>query len=112
LFQPDLPLVFADIGMMEQVLMNLVVNARDAMPKGGRLTIAPSSKFISVNKFPNSDGITEGEYVVMSIKDTGQGIKPEYLSKIFDPFFTTKGIGKGTWLGLATVHNIIYQHNG
>lgn len=112
LYQPDLPLVFADIGMMEQVLMNLVVNARDAMPKGGRLTIATSSKFISVNKFPNSDGITEGEYVVISIKDTGQGIKPEYLSKIFDPFFTTKGVGKGTGLGLATVHNIVYQHNG
>lgn len=110
-YQPDLPLVLADIGMMEQILMNLVVNARDAMPKGGRLTITTSSKFISANKFPNSD-ISEGEYVIISIKDTGQGIKPKHLPKIFDPFFTTKEAGKGTGLGLATVHNIVNQHKG
>ena len=111
-YQTNLPLVLADIGMMEQVLMNLVVNARDAMPKGGRLTITTSSKFIPSNQIPNKDDIVEGEYVIISIKDTGQGIKPEHLPKIFDPFFTTKSFGKGTGLGLATVHNIVNQHKG
>lgn len=109
---PDIPPVFADIGMLEQMIMNLVVNARDAMPKGGRLIISTSSKFISSQQLPKRQELQEGEYIVVSVKDTGCGIKPEDLPKIFEPFFTTKGPGKGTGLGLAMVQNIVYQHRG
>ncbi|MGC8829548.1 MAG: PAS domain-containing hybrid sensor histidine kinase/response regulator [Verrucomicrobiia bacterium] len=112
LIKPDIPTILADIGMMEQMIMNLVVNARDAMPKGGRLTISTSSKFIPAQQLPKRQDLKQGEYIIISVKDTGCGIKPEDLPKIFEPFFTTKGQGKGTGLGLAMVQNIVYQHKG
>lgn len=110
--QTDVPLILADIGMMEQMIMNLAVNARDAMPKGGNLKISTKTAFIPANRLPKRQDVQEGEYIIVSVKDTGHGIKPEDLPKIFEPFFTTKGVGKGTGLGLAMVQNIVYQHKG
>jgi PAS domain S-box-containing protein len=111
-YTPCLPLVHADLGMMEQILMNLSVNSRDAMPKGGRL-------FINTSVFTADSAYSEevpealpGEYVCLTVKDTGVGIPPEVLPHIFEPFFTTKDIGKGTGLGLATVYGIVQQHRG
>ncbi|HTI72803.1 MAG TPA: ATP-binding protein [Candidatus Limnocylindria bacterium] len=103
--------VRADTGMMEQVLMNLVINARDAMPKGGRLSIG--TKIVEVTG-PTTDApdAHAGRFVCLIVEDTGTGMPPEILKRIFEPFFTTKGIGKGTGLGLATVYGIARQHNG
>jgi signal transduction histidine kinase/ActR/RegA family two-component response regulator len=111
-FTSGLPPVQADIGMIEQVLANLVVNARDAMPEGGRLLI--STDQIS---FQEGDNLSHpearaGHFVCMAVKDTGVGIAPEHLPHIFEPFFTTKETGKGTGLGLATVYGIVKQHQG
>jgi CheY-like chemotaxis protein len=100
-----LPPVQADPGMIEQLLMNLVVNARDAMRSGGRLTIA-TRETVADRKAPT------GNCVCLSVSDTGCGIAPEHLPRIFEPFFTTKEVGKGTGLGLATVHGIVQQHGG
>jgi CheY-like chemotaxis protein len=108
----DLPMVLADKGMIEQVLMNLAVNARDAMPKGGELRIRLQMVEITqiyVNTHPNSH---PGRFVCMSVSDTGCGMDSDTLKRIFEPFFTTKGPGKGTGLGLATVYGIIKQHSG
>ena len=108
----DLPMVLADKGMIEQVLMNLAVNARDAMPKGGELRIRLQMVEITqiyVNTHPNSH---LGRFVCMSVSDTGCGMDADTMKRIFEPFFTTKGPGKGTGLGLATVYGIIKQHSG
>ena len=105
--------VEADAGMMEQVLLNLAVNARDAMPRGGQLAIRIA--IVDVNKDPRPSAIpTRGRDVssASSKSDTGCGIPPENLARIFEPFFTTKEIGKGTGLGLATVYGIVKQHQG
>jgi two-component system cell cycle sensor histidine kinase/response regulator CckA len=111
-FGPDLPPVQADPGMLEQVVMNLVVNARDAMPSGGDLIIRTSldsrdGLFRDLGPAPHTD-----TYVCLSIVDCGTGIPPEILPRIFEPFFTTKEAGKGTGLGLATVFSIVQQHRG
>ncbi|MGC3958965.1 MAG: PAS domain-containing protein [Verrucomicrobiota bacterium] len=111
-FGADLPPVQADPGMLEQVVMNLVVNARDAMPRGGELTLRTSldprhGLFHPVTPSPSPDG-----HVCLSITDTGCGIPTEILPRIFEPFFTTKEAGKGTGLGLATVYGIVQQHHG
>jgi CheY-like chemotaxis protein len=98
--------------MMEQVLMNLVVNARDAMPQGGNLEIAIASVELDAAHAARMPGARAGEFAVLAVKDNGQGIPPEVLPRIFDPFFTTKDIGKGTGLGLATVYGILQQHDG
>jgi CheY-like chemotaxis protein len=111
-YTPILPLVFADAGMIEQVLLNLAVNARDAMPAGGRLMIATASKTIGQEYAQQNPAAAPGQCVCLSVTDTGCGIAPENLSRIFEPFFTTKGIGKGTGLGLATVYAIVKQHRG
>ncbi len=104
--------VMVDFGQMEQVLMNLVTNARDAMPKGGELTICTES-FIIDNEFIKSSGYGEsGQYARISISDTGTGIDEFTKHKIFEPFFTTKEVDKGTGLGLAMVYGIIKQHHG
>jgi two-component system cell cycle sensor histidine kinase/response regulator CckA len=108
----SLPRVLADTGMMEQVIMNLVVNARDAMPKGGRLSLQTSVVELDAASVAQSPSARAGRYVVLSISDTGSGIEPEHLPHIFEPFFTTKGVGHGTGLGLATVYGIIQQHQG
>ena len=109
---PDLPPVHADLGLMEQVILNLSVNARDAMPKGGKLTVGINAVAITNDDVQKNSGIRPGQHVCLSVSDTGCGIAPELLPRIFDPFFTTKEIGKGTGLGLATVYGIVKQHNG
>jgi PAS domain S-box-containing protein len=107
-----LPRVFADAGMLEQVIMNLAVNARDAMPKGGRLVIKTERAEIDADYAARRVEARPGSFVAMSVTDTGTGIPPEILPKIFEPFFTTKEVGKGTGLGLATVFGIVKQHEG
>ncbi|MEW5975736.1 MAG: PAS domain-containing protein [Acidobacteriota bacterium] len=111
-FEADLPTVNADPGMMEQVLMNLAVNARDAMPNGGRLTISLESQDIGGDHVARNSRARAGRFVRLSVKDTGCGIASEILPRIFEPFFTTKEVGRGTGLGLATVFGIVEQHQG
>jgi len=94
---PDLPKIIADRGQIHQVLVNLVVNAIQAMPKGGRLTIRT---------------IAERDYVSLIVEDSGVGMTPEVMQKIFQPFFTTKDVSEGTGLGLAVVDGIVSAHNG
>ena len=102
----------ADAGMLDQVLMNLAVNARDAMPKGGRLIIETTAREFSPEEAAALPDVKPGHYVGLRVSDTGCGIPPEILPRIFEPFFTTKEQGKGTGLGLATVFGIVKQHGG
>ena len=108
---PDAGRTRADAGQLEQVIMNLVVNAKDAMPDGGRITIQ-SSEITVRNNFREHRYIQPGRYVVISLADTGHGMDKETLSRIFEPFFTTKEKGKGTGLGLSTVYGIVKQSGG
>lgn len=107
-----LPYVQADAGMMEQVLVNLAVNARDAMPRGGELHISTERVELGTTATPESAEARPGEFVRLSVRDNGTGIAPEHMSHLFEPFFTTKQAGKGTGLGLATVYGIVKQHQG
>jgi PAS domain S-box-containing protein len=104
--------VEADAGMMEQVLLNLAVNARDAMPRGGQLAVRISIVEINEDHVTRHLEARTGRFICVSKSDTGCGIPPENLPRIFEPFFTTKQIGKGTGLGLATVYGIVKQHQG
>jgi two-component system, cell cycle sensor histidine kinase and response regulator CckA len=106
------PWVHADEGMIEQVVMNLAVNSRDAMPTGGQLTIKITVTDIKPGELARHPGGRAGRFACFSVADTGSGIKPEVLPHIFEPFFTTKAVGKGTGLGLATVYGIVKQHSG
>jgi two-component system, cell cycle sensor histidine kinase and response regulator CckA len=108
----DLPRIDADAGMMEQMLMNLAVNARDAMPAGGRLTISAKEVEVTPTLAQTNPDARPGRFLCFSVADTGCGMPPDVLSHIFEPFFTTKPIGKGTGLGLATVFGIAKQHRG
>jgi CheY-like chemotaxis protein len=102
----------ADAGMMDQVMMNLAVNARDAMLNGGQLVIETAGVEFDESTATQTAQARPGSFVRLSVSDNGCGIPPEYLPKIFEPFFTTKGVGKGTGLGLATVFGIAQQHHG
>lgn len=106
------PEILADTGQIEQVVMNLAVNAQDAMPDGGKITIEVGVADLMDNDIEHQQLPHAGRFVVMSISDTGHGMDAETRERIFDPFFTTKGQGEGTGLGLATVYGIIKQHNG
>jgi PAS domain S-box-containing protein len=107
-----LPAALADAGQVEQVLLNLCVNARDAMPSGGRITIATSAVTVGDAFCAEHSWARTGEFVVVEVSDTGPGIPADVLDHIFEPFFTTKEVGKGTGLGLATVYGIVKQHEG
>ena len=110
---PGTPMrVFADQGQLTQVLMNLAVNARDAMPTGGRLQIKVQSSELTEANAPSADGLAPGRYAVLSVTDTGSGIDPAIQHLVFDPFFTTKPVGHGTGLGLSTVYGIVVQLGG
>ncbi|HKW28598.1 MAG TPA: PAS domain S-box protein, partial [Verrucomicrobiae bacterium] len=104
--------IHADPGMLEQILMNLAVNARDAMPKGGRLTVETAPITLNDTTRFTKHTARPGDFVRLSITDTGCGVAPEHLPHLFEPFFTTKDVGKGTGLGLATVFGIVEQHQG
>jgi two-component system cell cycle sensor histidine kinase/response regulator CckA len=107
---PGLPQTLADPGQIEQAILNLVLNARDAMPDGGEIVI--SSEIVHLDEELVHQGRREGDYIVLTVKDTGAGIQGEALPHIFEPFFTTKETGKGTGLGLSVVYGIVSQHNG
>ena len=108
----DLGHTRADPGQIEQILLNLVVNARDAMPHGGTVRIATANAALDDQFVLAHPGSAAGDYVALSVEDTGNGIAPEILGHVFEPFFTTKGPGRGTGLGLPTVYGIVKQSGG
>ena len=111
-YQPNLPRIEADTGMIEQIVMNLAVNARDAMPKGGKLLIATSAVEIGAAHARQHSEAQPGWFVCLTVTDTGCGMDHKVLQRLFEPFFTTKEMGKGTGLGLATIYGMVKQHQG
>ena len=111
-YRQPAPHVRGDRGMIEQVLLNLAVNSRDSMPKGGELAISTTVYTLKENELGSDHDVTPGPFVCLTVRDNGSGIEADHLSKIFEPFFSTKEVGKGTGLGLATVYGIVKQHKG
>ncbi len=111
-YQPNLPHIEADTGMIEQIIMNLAVNSRDAMPKGGKLRIATSAVEIGASHVRQRPEARPGWFVCLTVTDTGCGMDHKVLQRLFEPFFTTKEVGKGTGLGLATIYGMVKQHQG
>lgn len=109
---PDLPVIRADKRQLEQVVMNLVVNARDAMPEGGEISVETRRTLLTNPMQKGRATVPAGEYAVIMIRDQGTGISPDTLNKVFEPFFTTKRVGEGTGLGLSTAYGIIKQSGG
>ena len=109
---PSLPVIWADPGMVEQVIMNLSLNARDAMPKGGKLEIQTDEMTIDSPDARRHPDAYSGHFVLLRVVDSGTGMDTETMQRIFEPFFTTKDVGKGTGLGLSTVYGIVKQHSG
>jgi len=109
---PDIGMVDCDSGQMHQALLNIVINARDAVSENGKITITSGNVYVEDTSSPSLQGLVSGNYVLVSIADNGQGMDKETVAKIFDPFFTTKEKGKGTGLGLSMVYNIIKKHRG
>lgn len=109
---PSIQNILANESQIEQVIMNLSVNARDSMPKGGTLHIKTSHTTFKTDVMQGSAHLSKGHYAILEVSDTGQGIDPENLKKIFEPFFTTKPVGSGTGLGLSIIYGIVHQHNG
>ena len=109
---PSLPLIQGDVGQLEQVIMNLAVNAQDAMPEGGELSIETALDELEESDTEDEEGVTAGPHVMLAIKDTGCGMDTQTRERLFEPFFTTKSKDKGTGLGLATVYGIVKQHRG
>lgn len=110
--QANLPFIKADPNILQQILINLAVNARDAMPQGGKLTIQTELRQIEPDFLSKHPEATSGQFVALIVTDTGSGISPEHMPHIFDPFFTTKEVGKGSGLGLASVYGMVKQHQG
>jgi PAS domain S-box-containing protein len=111
-YAKQMPPLQGDVGMLEQVLLNLVVNARDAMPQGGDLTITTKVKVFDDAQVQRRPEAIAGRCACLEVRDTGGGVDPDVLPHVFEPFFTTKPVGKGTGLGLATVYGIVKQHGG
>ncbi len=108
---PGHALVWADRSMIEQILLNLAINSRDAMPEGGRLDLELDCRAVDTATAA-VHAVKAGDYICLTVRDTGCGIAPEHMPHLFEPFYTTKAVGKGTGLGLATVHGIVEQHHG
>ncbi len=112
LLQPGIGPVLCDANQLESALLNLAINARDAMPDGGELTIAAHDRLLDASALADQDGVRPGDFVEIAITDTGEGMGADVLGRAFEPFFTTKPIGRGTGLGLSQVHGFVHQSGG
>jgi CheY-like chemotaxis protein len=111
-YAPGVPPVYADAAMIEQILVNLAMNARDAMPDGGQVTVSVAAVDVAAERAARFPEAVPGRFACLTVADTGRGMEAATLKRLFEPFFTTKEVGKGTGLGLATVYGLVKQHEG